>query len=362
VLVFIAHVAQDLGVLTGKRSEPGCRQALSIAGKRGDWLTTAEREEITVLSKENVDLRRGNRPRRSTCRWRQSTSSCARTRAARLRPHNMQTISVSRKASGRTGEIEMDDEIGLGGIGEAQQRAASQRAIDSGHADMAPQAAYNLGVLLAGQGDVGGSRVAFQRAIDSGHADMAPMAANNLGLLLAWQGDVGGSRVAYQRGEAKRRPVWGYFVVAGLLALAFVLTVVNQGSEPTCDGKTMHPGDNCLVYSGNDSHTDTYEEAKRAEEQAPYWLGGAAAVFALIGCVVGATRKPLSPQARKAPEPQPERQAWETAFAQLKAREIEQRLASTSPEKREEMRAVLEQGFDEGAAKYQKKRGWTGSG
>ena len=326
MLVFIAHVAQDLGVLTGKRSEPGCRQALSIAGKRGDWLTTAEREEITVLSKENVDLRRGNRPRRSTCRWRQSTSSCARTRAARLRPHNMQTISVSRKASGRTGEIEMDDEIGLGGIGEAQQRAASQRAIDSGH------------------------------------ADMAPMAANNLGLLLAWQGDVGGSRVAYQRGEAKRRPVWGYFVVAGLLALAFVLTVVNQGSEPTCDGKTMHPGDNCLVYSGNDSHTDTYEEAKRAEEQAPYWLGGAAAVFALIGCVVGATRKPLSPQARKAPEPQPERQAWETAFAQLKAREIEQRLASTSPEKREEMRAVLEQGFDEGAAKYQKKRGWTGSG
>ena len=78
-------------------------------------------------------------------------------------------------------------------------RAAYQQAIDSGHADRAPQAAVNLGVLLEEQGDVAGARAAYQQAIDSGHADVAPMAAVGLGELLKEQGDVAGARAAYQQ-------------------------------------------------------------------------------------------------------------------------------------------------------------------
>src|SRR5919197_661610 len=52
-----------------------------------------------------------------------------------------------------------------------------------------PKEAFNLGVLLAGQGDAEGARAAYQRAIDSGHVDTAPMAAVHLGVLLAAQGD-----------------------------------------------------------------------------------------------------------------------------------------------------------------------------
>jgi tetratricopeptide (TPR) repeat protein len=76
---------------------------------------------------------------------------------------------------------------------------AYQKAIDSGHADMAPTAAANLGLLLADQGDVQGAKDAYQKAIDSGHADMAPAAAANLGGLLKDQGDVQGAKDAYQK-------------------------------------------------------------------------------------------------------------------------------------------------------------------
>ncbi|MEN3540798.1 tetratricopeptide repeat protein [Microbispora sp. ZYX-F-249] len=78
-------------------------------------------------------------------------------------------------------------------------RAAYQDAIDSGHPDHAPKSAVNTGVLLKQQGDVDGARAAYQRAIDSGHPDYAPAAAVNLGNLLKQQGDVDGARAAYQR-------------------------------------------------------------------------------------------------------------------------------------------------------------------
>jgi transposase len=55
----IAQVARDLGVgpeVLRKR----VRQAEADAGKRTDLLTTAEREEIRKLRKENFELRRAN--------------------------------------------------------------------------------------------------------------------------------------------------------------------------------------------------------------------------------------------------------------------------------------------------------------
>ncbi len=62
-------------------------------------------------------------------------------------------------------------------------KAILQRAIDSGHAEVAPSAAVGLGLLLRDQGDVEGAKAAFQRAVNSGHPDWAPRAVFNLILL-----------------------------------------------------------------------------------------------------------------------------------------------------------------------------------
>ena len=55
----------------------------------------------------------------------------------------------------------------------AGAEAAFQQAIDSGHADWAPQAAFERGMLLREQGDLAGAEAAFQQAIDSGRAEAA---------------------------------------------------------------------------------------------------------------------------------------------------------------------------------------------
>jgi hypothetical protein len=67
------------------------------------------------------------------------------------------------------------------------QARTLQYVVDSGHAELAPEAAVDLGWLLADQGDVAGARAAYQRAIDSDH-EYAPLAAVKLGRLLASQG------------------------------------------------------------------------------------------------------------------------------------------------------------------------------
>jgi transposase len=55
----IAHVAKDLGI--HKEALRGwVRQAEADTGGRDDRLTTAEREELRQLRRENVELRRAN--------------------------------------------------------------------------------------------------------------------------------------------------------------------------------------------------------------------------------------------------------------------------------------------------------------
>ncbi|HZO63972.1 MAG TPA: hypothetical protein VFB74_03130 [Kribbellaceae bacterium] len=87
---------------------------------------------------------------------------------------------------------------------------AYQLAIDSGHGDRAPKAAFNLGVLREDRGDDAGAERAHQLAIDSGHADKAPKAAVNLGLLREGRGNLAGAERAYQQaidsGHADQAP------------------------------------------------------------------------------------------------------------------------------------------------------------
>ena len=70
-----------------------------------------------------------------------------------------------------------------GVIDPAGAAAAFQLAIDSGHADEVPAAAFNLGVLREQQGDPAGAVAAYQLAIDSGHADAAALARKQMGHL-----------------------------------------------------------------------------------------------------------------------------------------------------------------------------------
>lgn len=73
-------------------------------------------------------------------------------------------------------------------------RAAHEQTAACEHDDAAPMAAFNLGSLLADQGDLDGACASYRQAVDSGHPDQAPGAAFHLGNLLARQGDVDGAR------------------------------------------------------------------------------------------------------------------------------------------------------------------------
>jgi transposase len=55
----IAHVAADLGIHS-ETLRKHVRQAEADSGKRGDILTSQEREEIKKLRRENFELRRAN--------------------------------------------------------------------------------------------------------------------------------------------------------------------------------------------------------------------------------------------------------------------------------------------------------------
>jgi hypothetical protein len=95
-------------------------------------------------------------------------------------------------------------------------RAVYQRAIDSGHTDLIPAGAVNLGLLLAMQGNIAGARDTYQKAITSGHAEWAPAALVCLGLLLAQQGDDSGARAAYERAIASGHVKWAKAAKSGL--------------------------------------------------------------------------------------------------------------------------------------------------
>ena len=76
---------------------------------------------------------------------------------------------------------------------------ACRKAASSGHADAAPKAAFNLGVLLAEQGDADGR----EGRLPAGHRlrarRWAPTAAVNLGVLLRSRVMWTGARAAYQQ-------------------------------------------------------------------------------------------------------------------------------------------------------------------
>jgi tetratricopeptide (TPR) repeat protein len=75
---------------------------------------------------------------------------------------------------------------------------AYQVAIDSGHPDHAPGAAYQLAGLREKEGDIDGAAAAYQIVVDSG-GDFAQNAAVQLGVMLRDDGDPEGAQAAFYR-------------------------------------------------------------------------------------------------------------------------------------------------------------------
>ena len=96
-------------------------------------------------------------------------------------------------------------------------RAWYQRVIDSGDADLAPEAMVGLGHLLVWfQRDAAGARVAFGQAIGSGHPEWAPAGMAGLGHLLKRQGDAAGARAAFGQAIESGNPGWSGHALIGL--------------------------------------------------------------------------------------------------------------------------------------------------
>jgi tetratricopeptide (TPR) repeat protein len=93
----------------------------------------------------------------------------------------------------------------LGSIFEYKQREydraeeAYQQAIDSEHAEWAPKAAFNLGMLFEERREYDLAVEAYQRAIASEHSDAASKARLNLGVLFEQMGEYDRAEGAYQQ-------------------------------------------------------------------------------------------------------------------------------------------------------------------
>ena len=94
--------------------------------------------------------------------------------------------------------------------GKAGETAAARHwyanASGTGHADWAPRAMVNLGVLEQEQGRIEKARGWWARAIATGHADWAPRAMSNLGALEQRQGRIEKARAWFAKAIATRHP------------------------------------------------------------------------------------------------------------------------------------------------------------
>jgi tetratricopeptide (TPR) repeat protein len=105
----------------------------------------------------------------------------------------------------------------------ARERAQRlyQQAIDSGHEEFAPAAAFGLGILLEESEESARAQEAYEQAVASGHAEFAPWAAYNLAVLFERLGDLDRAEEAYERAIAFGHPQvtsWAALKLGDLLA------------------------------------------------------------------------------------------------------------------------------------------------
>jgi tetratricopeptide (TPR) repeat protein len=130
-------------------------------------------------------------------------------------------------------EESLEAGVRLAGLLAAQRESSRKRAqrlyqqaIDSGHEDFAPAAAFGLGILLEELEETSRVREAYEQAIAFGHREFAARAAYNLGIFLERLEDLDTSKEAYEQAIA-----FGHPEVTSWAALKLGDILARQGNE-----------------------------------------------------------------------------------------------------------------------------------
>lgn len=133
-------------------------------------------------------------------------------RRARLDLYDAQRAWCEAVQAGRK-EESLEAGVRLAGLLVAQRESSwkraqrlYQQAIDSGHRNFAPAAAFGLGILLEELGETSRAQEAYEQAMASGHPEFAALAAYNLGILLERLEDLDRSKEAYEQSIAFGHP------------------------------------------------------------------------------------------------------------------------------------------------------------
>jgi tetratricopeptide (TPR) repeat protein len=131
-------------------------------------------------------------------------------------------------------------ECAAGGDTSAAVRAY-YATIDTGHADHASNAWFNLGALHQQNDDIGAAIAAYRTTMALGHPEFAPKAAVNLGFVLFNAlGDVAGAKEAFDVAFASGHPVQAPLAARNMAAMQSVLAA--DDVEPIDDDVNVADG------------------------------------------------------------------------------------------------------------------------
>ena len=120
----------------------------------------------------------------------------------------------------------------------ARAEEAYQQAIDSQHAEWAPRAAFNLGMLFENREEYARAEEAYQQAIDSEDLDAASKARLNVGVLFENRGEYARAEEAYQQAINSRHPEVAPKGTRNLRGLTMRLTARESGGARKTRGGT----------------------------------------------------------------------------------------------------------------------------
>jgi tetratricopeptide (TPR) repeat protein len=161
-------------------------------------------------------------------RFHQSSSPENKSRRrARFNLYDAQRAWCIAVQAGRK-EESLEAGVRLAGLLAAQRETSWKRAqrlyrqaIESGHENFAPAAAFGLGILLEELERTSQAQEAYTKAITSAHSEFAPLAAYNLGVLLERLEDPDGAQKAYEQAIAFGHPevtCWAGLKLGDILA------------------------------------------------------------------------------------------------------------------------------------------------
>jgi tetratricopeptide (TPR) repeat protein len=148
-------------------------------------------------------------------------------RQARFDLYDAQRAWCAAVQAGRK-EESLEAGVRLAGLLAAQRESSRKRAqmlyrqaIDSGHENFAPAAAFGLGILLEELEEMSRAQDVYKQAIASNHPEFAALAAYNLGILLERLEDSDCAKEVYEKAMALGHPEitsWAALKLGDLLA------------------------------------------------------------------------------------------------------------------------------------------------